>query len=58
MLHCHAADADAVEAEKVKLKMRTLVHDIRARSVQVLAAEMASAAGEVRVKLGRADSVR
>ena len=56
--HCHAADADAVEAEKVKLKMRTNVRDIRARPRQVLAAGMASAAGEVLVKLGRTDSVR
>jgi len=40
--HCHAADADAVEAEKVKLKMRTHVRDIRTRPGQVLAAGMAS----------------
>jgi len=56
--HCHAADADAVEAEKVKLKMRTHVRDIRARPGQVLAAGMASAVGKVRVKLARTDSVR
>ena len=55
--HCHVADADAVEAEKVKLKMRTHVRDIRTRTGRVLAAGMVSAAGEVRVKLGRTDSI-
>ena len=47
--HCHAADADAVKAEKVKLKMQTHIRYIRARPRQVLAVEIASAADEVRV---------
>ena len=56
--HYHAADAGAVKAEEVKLKMRTHVRDIRACPGQVLAAGIALAAGEVRVKLGRTDSIR
>ena len=56
--HCHTVDVDAVEAEKVKLKMQTHVRYIRARPGQVLAAGIASAAGEVRVKLSRTDSMR
>ena len=56
--HCHTADADAVEAEKVKLKIQTHVCYIRARPGQVLAAAIASPAGDVRVKLGRTDSIR
>ena len=56
--HCHAADAGATEAEKVKLKMQTHVRYIRARLGQVLAAGILSAAGEIRVTLGRTNSIR
>ena len=55
--HCFTADADAVEAEKVKLKMQINVRYIRAHPGQVLAAGIASAADEVRVKLSRTDSI-
>lgn len=56
--HNHAADVDAVEAEKVKATMRDRVRDVRARPGQVLAAGIAGVAPEVRVKLGRVDTIR
>lgn len=56
--HCHAADAVSVEAQKVRVQMRQRVCDVRARPGQVLAAGIASAADEVRVKLGRTETVK
>ena len=56
--HCHTTAAEAVEADKVKLKVQTHVRYICARLGQVLAAGITSAAGEVYVKLGRTDSTR
>lgn len=58
MPHNHHADVGAAEALKVKTTMRDRVRDVRARPGQVLAAGIASTSSEVRVKLGRFDSVR
>jgi len=56
--HNHPADVAAVEALKVKTTMCDRVQDIQAQPGQVLAASVASVSQEVRVKIGRVDSIR
>jgi len=48
----YAAEVAAVEALKGKTTMRDRLRDSRARPGQVLAADVASALQEVRVKIG------
>lgn len=51
-------DVATVDAEKVKATMRDRVRDVRARPGQVLAAGITAASQDVRLKIGRVDSVR
>lgn len=56
--HNHMGDVATVDAEKVKATMRDRVRDVRARPGQVLAAGITAASQDVRLKIGRVDSVR
>lgn len=56
--HSHDPDLSAAEALKLKMKMRDDVRNIRARPGQVLAAGIASTSDDVRLNLGRTESLR
>ena len=57
--HSHAADVNAVEAEKITVNMRSTVRDNAAvRPGQVLARELVSASSDVRAAVGQPDVIR
>ena len=58
MPHSHDVDVYAVEAAKLKLKMRDKVRIVGAKPGQVLAAELHRAHIETRLAAGRVDSTR
>jgi len=54
--HCHPANSAAVEAEKAKASMRTVIQSTRTRPGQVLASATMAVSMEARLELGNVES--